>query len=90
MNSYLVGEPYRDYPDPQFNTHVQRTWVYGKEKSLKVAEDKITDTALKLGNRARPQTVAAGMRKRTLPTFKIGDGPNTLPLESTIFHFQTP
>lgn len=33
MSSVLAGEQYRDFPDPQFNTGIQRSWIYGNENS---------------------------------------------------------
>jgi len=43
-SSILTAEQYRDYQDPQFNTHVQRSWVYGKENSLGIADGKLEKT----------------------------------------------
>ena len=44
MTSCLTGEQYRDFPDPQFNTHVQRSWVPGRENSLTAADRKLENT----------------------------------------------
>jgi len=82
MSTFLVGEPYRDFADPQYNSHVQRTWVYGKEKSLEVAENNLNNTISKMGGRGTQNAIMSNLRKSTLPRFRVGDGPNTLPIES--------
>jgi len=45
ISSILTGEQFRDYECPQFNTHVQRSWVYGKEGSLERCDKKLEQTA---------------------------------------------
>ena len=45
MTSVLTAEQYRDFPDPQYNTHVQRSWVYGKENAIDVADKKLEHSA---------------------------------------------
>jgi hypothetical protein len=53
MNSCLTGEQYRDFPDPQFNTHVQRSWVYGGENSLNAADRKLEQTVASMDFKQR-------------------------------------
>jgi len=84
MSTFLVGEPYRDFDDPQFNSHIQRTWVYGKEKSLKVAENNLNKTLSQFGGKAPQSKIMEAYRKTAFPRFKIGDAANTLPLESNL------
>ena len=82
MNTFLIAEKYRDYEDPKMNTHCQRSWVYGKEKAMKVAEDNLGRTLSRLGNKASADNIMASFRKTAFPKFKTGDGVNSLPLES--------
>lgn len=85
INTFLVGEKYRDYEDPQKNVHNQRAWVYGKEKTLDVVEDTLTKTLSCLGGMATRESIMSTFRKTAFPKFKKGDGPNSLPLESKFF-----
>lgn len=84
MNTMLIGEKYRDYEDPQLNTHSQRTWVYGKDKGMDYVEKNLNSTLSKLGGNATRTAIVGSMRKGALPRFKKGDGINSLPLESEI------
>jgi len=83
--TFLVGESYRDYEDPQQNTHCQRTWVYGKESSMKVAEDNLENTLTRLDGKGTNDQVMSSFRKTAFPKFRTGDGPNSLPMESENF-----
>lgn len=78
----LIGENYRDYEDPQQNTHIQRSWVHGKERSLNVAENSLRRTMSTLGGSAPKDEIMSVYRKGIYPQFKIGDKLNSLPLES--------
>lgn len=78
----LVAESYRDYEDPQQNTHVQRAWVHGKDRTLDVAEKTLRRTASCLGGSATRDHMMSSYRKGIYPQFKIGDGLNSLPIES--------
>lgn len=82
MSSILSSEQYRDYEDPQHNTHCQRTWVYGGEQALKHADNGLRKTINQLGGSALPQTIMDHYRMARNPKARIGDGPTTLPLES--------
>merc|ERR1711976_435755 len=84
ISSILTGEQYRDYECPQFNTHVQRSWVYGKESSLERCDKKLEDTAKKLRN-SDMQTTAQNVLARYQVNHKEFNGidkPTSLPLEN--------
>lgn len=84
MNTFLIGEKYRDYEDPKMNVHSQRTWVYGKDKTLDAVEKNLNFTLSKLGGRATRESVMSSYKRTAFPKFKKGDGPNSLPIESKI------
>lgn len=86
MNTFLIGEKYRDYEDPQKNVHSQRSWVYGKEKTLDIVEKNLNFTLSKLGGKASRDSLMSTYRKTAFPKFKKGDGPNSLPLESKVLN----
>lgn len=86
--SILVGESYRDSKDPVNNTHIQRSWVYGKENSLIVAEKKLRNTMTSIGgggtrNLSKLQKLLQSQKNNNR---KIGDLHNSLPLESKTFY----
>jgi hypothetical protein len=83
MSSVLSGEQYRDYEDPQHNTHCQRTWVYGGEGALQQADSGLRRTLESLGGSAAPQSIVDHYRLSRNPKARLGDGPTTLPLESS-------
>mgnify|MGYP000051713394 CR=1 FL=1 len=84
MISVLTGEQYRDFEDPQHNTHCQRTWVYGGDNTLKVADSSLRNTIQGLGGVATPEDIMKSYRINRNPKARIGDGPTSLPLESTL------
>lgn len=84
ISSLLVGETYRDYEDPQQNTHIQRAWVHGKDRTLDVAEKNLRRTTSCLGGMATREEIMSTHAKSIYPQFKIGDGINSLPLESKL------
>ena len=81
MSSVLSGEQYRDYEDPQHNTHCQRTWVYGGEGALQQADGGLRRTLEFLGGSAAPQRLVDQYRQSRNPKARLGDGPTTVPLE---------
>lgn len=85
MSTLLIAENYRDYEDPQKNTHIQRSWVHGKDRTLNVAEKSLRRTASCLGGSATRDHIMSSYRKSIYPKFKIGDGLNSLPVESKQF-----
>lgn len=82
MTSVLTGEQYRDYEDPQHNTHCQRSWVCGGDNALSSTDNKLRSTLQSLGGIAHPDTIMERYRQSTNPKARIGDGPTTLPLEN--------
>ena len=86
ISSLLVAEIYRDYEDPQQNTHIQRAWVHGKDRTLDVAEKNLRRTASCLGGMATKDEIVSTFKKSIYPQFKIGDGINSLPLESKLHY----
>ena len=87
LNTFIVGEKYRDYEDPKLNTHCQRSWVYGKEKAMDTAERNLESSLAKVGGNARADQIMANFRKTAFPRFKRGDNINSLPLESNFDSF---
>ena len=84
MTSVLTGEQYRDFEDPQHNTHCQRTWVYGGDPLVKIADNGLRQTLEAMGGTAAPEAVVGMYRQSRNPKARIGDGPTTIPLESTL------
>lgn len=82
MTSVLSGEQYRDYEDPQHNTHCQRTWVYGGDASLARTDKSLRQTLENLGGQATPASIIDNYRQARNPKARLGDGPTTLPLEN--------
>lgn len=82
MTSVLTGEQYRDYEDPQHNTHCQRTWVQGGDNTLLVTDANLRKTLQSLGGEATPQSIIGMYRHSRNPKARIGDGPTTIPLEN--------
>lgn len=82
MTSVLTGEQYRDYEDPQHNTHCQRTWVYGGDSSLAGTDKSLRHTLENLGGQAAPESIISNYRQARNPKARVGDGPTTLPLEN--------
>ena len=82
MSSVLSAEQYRDYDDPQHNTHCQRTWVYGGEKALSYTDNGLRKTLNAMGGTATPEALVGMYRYARNPKAKVGDGATTLPLES--------
>lgn len=82
MSSVLSAEQYRDYEDPQFNTHCQRTWVYGGERSLAHADYGLRKTLNAMGGTTTPEALMGMYQYARNPKARIGDGPTTLPLEN--------
>lgn len=78
--TFMIGESYRDYQDPQQNIHCQRSWIYGKEKALDVVESKLNRTLASIGGKGKRKTamntLLSNMFKRN-----VGDLPNSLPIE---------
>ncbi len=85
MTSVLTGEQYRDFEDPQHNTHCQRTWVYGGDSTVALSDKGLRRTLEAMGGSASPEAVIAMFRQSKNPRSRIGDGPTTLPIESKIF-----
>jgi hypothetical protein len=83
--TFLVGESYRDFEDPKQNTHCQRSWVYGKDSTLQKVEDKINKTLNSLGGSAAPQLLMSSVAKSKALGNKVGDYPNSLPIEGKKF-----
>lgn len=80
-SSILIGEQYRDFPDPQYNTQCQRAWVYGLENSMVVADKQASETY----NRMRKPTTADALMaryKREHRGLKGADTHMSLPLEN--------
>lgn len=84
LSTLLTAENYRDYEDPQKNTHIQRSWVHGKDRTLDVAEKRLRRTTSTLGGSATKPLIMSNYRKSIYPKFKIGDGLNSVPLESKL------
>lgn len=82
MTSVLTGEQYRDFEDPQHNSHCQRSWVYGGDPTIGVADKGLSRTLEAMGGSASPEAVIAMYRQSRNPKARIGDGPTSLPLES--------
>lgn len=82
MTSVLTGEQYRDYEDPQHNTHCQKTWIQGGDRALKYTDRDLRKTLDILGGESQPETVVSMYRLARNPKARIGDGPTTLPLEN--------
>ena len=80
-SSILIGEQYRDFPDPQFNTQAQRAWVYGLENSMVVADKQANEILKKM---PKPTTADALMAryKRQYRGLKGADTHMSLPLEN--------
>lgn len=84
MTSVLTGEQYRDFEDPQQNTHIQRSWVYGGERTLDVADDNLRRTLDQMGGSGTTDMIMSQYKRSGLPQFRIGDGTTSVPLESEI------
>jgi hypothetical protein len=67
ISSLLVGESYRDYEDPQQNSHVQRAWVHGKDRTLDVAEKNLRRTTSTLGGAASRDLIMSTHAKSIYP-----------------------
>ena len=80
-SSILIGEQYRDFPDPQYNTQVQRSWVYGVENSMVIADKRANAVLDKM---KKPCTADALMAryKREYRGLKGADTHMSLPLEN--------
>jgi hypothetical protein len=61
---------------------VQRSWVHGKDRTLNVAEKTLRRTASALGGKASRDHIMSSFRKSVYPKFRVGDGLNSLPIES--------
>lgn len=82
MTSCLTGEQYRDFPDPQFNTHVQRSWIYGREGSLKAADRKLENTIASMDfKQGKDSDLVMGKYQRDHTKFFGADKETSLPLE---------
>jgi hypothetical protein len=82
MNSCLTGEQYRDFPDPQFNTHVQRSWVYGRENSLNTADRKLEQTVGSMDiKHSKDSGLVMGKYQRDHVKTHGADRETTLPME---------
>lgn len=81
MTTFLVGESYRDFEDPQQNIHCQRSWVYGGDKTLDVVEDNLNQTLKGLGGKAKKRTAMNVLLRTMFRKGRKGDNPTSLPLE---------
>ena len=82
MTSVLTGEQYRDFEDPQQNTHIQKTWVYGGDRTMNYADENLQKTLDDMGGQGTTQMIMNHYRKSRLPENKIGDGQTSIPVES--------
>lgn len=82
MTSVLTGEQYRDYEDPQHNTHCQKTWIAGGDSALASTDYNLRRTLQSLGGAANPESIVGMYRRSRNPKARVGDGPTTLPLEN--------
>lgn len=89
LTSVLVGEQYRDFEDPQHNTHCQRTWVYGGDSTLTHTDANLRKTLDALGGNATPEEILAVYRLAKNPKARIGDAATSLPLESNLIILMT-
>ena len=83
-STLFVGEDFRDFADPKQSTHIQRTWVYGKDRATQIIESKIQQALKESGGKATRKQIFSSMEKTKLPQLKKGDGPNSLPIEGKI------
>lgn len=89
LGTFLIGENYRDYEDPQNSTHCQRSWVYGKETSLSKVEQKLNRTLADHGGKMKRRTAMNSLLRSMYGKGKQGDMPNSLPIEGKkFFHFE--
>lgn len=80
--SVLTGEQYRDFEDPQQNTHCQRTWVYGGDNTLAYVDGKLRTALIQNGGEATPELVMATHFKNVeKQNTTKADGLTSLPLE---------
>lgn len=85
----MACEKYRDFPDPQFNTGIQRSWVYGNENALDVAEKNLNATIAGMGpysRHTRSEVVMAKYERDHLGP-KGADNEASLPLENGEIQF---
>lgn len=84
ISSILTGEQYRDYQCPQYNSHVQRSWVYGKEHSMQKADQKLENTIAGMRNSENGNNAQAVLAKyqRNHCDFNGIDKATSLPLEN--------
>jgi len=87
ITSILTSEQYRDYPDPQHATHAQRTWVYGHENSLKVADDKLAKTFTNFDQKDKTAESTLAKYQRDYQGMKGADNEASLPLENGSSNF---
>lgn len=85
--SPIIGEMYRNDKDPQVNTTVQRSWVYGKENSLENVNKGFFRVKTQIKQNASDMELVEKYRANNQQ--RIGaDNVNSLPLErGGIKHF---
>jgi hypothetical protein len=81
MTSLLTGEQYRDFPDPQHNTSIQRAWVYGGENCLNAANEKLSKTLSDMKGHKTTDSIIARYQ-RDYSGLKGADITTSLPLEN--------
>jgi hypothetical protein len=50
-----------DFEDPRKNSHVQRSWVYGRDSTMSRVEQKLNRTLQQLGGKASNKLVMSQM-----------------------------
>lgn len=73
-----------DFEDPQKNSLVQRSWIYGNDSTMRRVEEKLNQTISKLGGKANNKTIINTMTRSRMHNNKLGDMHNSLPLEGKI------
>ncbi len=84
MTTLLIGEQYMDFEDPQKNSYVQRSWIYGCDPTIKRVEEKLNNTLRQLGGKASRATIMNTMARERVNGNRIIDMNNSLPLEGKI------
>ena len=84
-STMLIGEDFRDFEDPKQSVHVQRTWVYGRDKGLEYVEDEIEKALKTMDGKGTKDEIIASINRSRLPepgdVKEGGDGPGTIPVE---------
>ena len=81
ISTLLIGEQYMDFEDPRKNSHVQRSWVYGRDSTMSRVEQKLNRTLQQLGGKASNKLVMSQMASNRQTKHLRGDLHNSLPLE---------